>query len=132
MTLISTLCHQLQLFSSYRMLALLATILLAAVHCGLAAENRTSRLYNPIVQLVNFPNHPCSGSSTRLQGKIYGGLKNIYVCVCQLDGDLLQPGGVRGGGGQLGRRQVRSGLRGLLHSQVCRYCVDSIHILDSV
>ena len=109
------------------MLALLLALLLAAVHCGLAAENRTSRLYNPIVQLVNFPNHPCSGSSTRLQGKIFGGLKNIMVvCVCQLDGDLLQPGGVRGGGGQLGGREVRSGLRGMLHSQVCRYCVDNL------
>ena len=27
--------------------------------------NRTSKLYNPIVQLVNFPNYPCTGSSTR-------------------------------------------------------------------
>ena len=71
MTLISTLCLQLQLFSSYRMLALLLALLLAAVHCGLGAENRTSRLYNPIVQLVNFPNHPCSGSSTRYKKEKY-------------------------------------------------------------
>ena len=74
------------------MLALPTFLLLAAVHCGLGAENRTSRLYNPIVQLVNFPNHPCSGSSTRLQGKIFGGLKNIYGCVCvSLTGTCYSP-----------------------------------------
>ena len=27
--------------------------------------NRTGRIYNPLVQLVNFPNDPCTGSATR-------------------------------------------------------------------
>ena len=30
-----------------------------------SAVNRTSKLYNPIVQLVNFPNFPCTGTATR-------------------------------------------------------------------
>ena len=30
-----------------------------------SALNRTSKIYNPIVQLVNFPNYPCTGSATR-------------------------------------------------------------------
>ena len=73
------------------MLALLAALLLAAVHCGLGAENRTSRLYNPIVQLVNFPNHPCSGSSTRYKKKnIWWSQK--YLCVCvSLTGTCYSP-----------------------------------------
>ena len=32
---------------------------------GLNSTLRHSRIYNPIVQLVNFPNDPCTGSSTR-------------------------------------------------------------------
>ena len=36
-----------------------------AISSDLDAVNRTSKLYNPIVQLVNFPNFPCTGTATR-------------------------------------------------------------------
>ena len=36
-----------------------------AVNLDSSALNRTSKIYNPIVQLVNFPNYPCTGSATR-------------------------------------------------------------------
>lgn len=32
---------------------------------GLNSTLRSGRIYNPIVQLVNFPNDPCTGASTR-------------------------------------------------------------------
>ena len=36
-----------------------------AISSDLDAVNRTSKLYNPIVQFVNFPNFPCTGTATR-------------------------------------------------------------------
>ena len=51
---------------------ILAIILINTIHNlsgynfeGKISSNRTSRLYNPIIQVVNFPNDPCIGSSTR-------------------------------------------------------------------
>ena len=33
--------------------------------------DRYGRIYNPIIQLVNFPNDPCTGSTTSLTGICY-------------------------------------------------------------
>ena len=49
---------------------------------------RTKRLYNPLVQLVSFPNDPCTGSVTRWKWKRFLREKNIQIL--QLDWDLLQ------------------------------------------
>jgi len=57
---------------------ILAIILINTIHNlsgynfeGKISSNRTSRLYNPIIQVVNFPNDPCIGSSTSLTGVCY-------------------------------------------------------------
>ena len=45
----------------------LTSVIVFVVHFKVVSgENRTSRIYNPIVQLVNFPNDACIGSATRL------------------------------------------------------------------
>jgi len=50
----------------------LTSVIVFAVHLKVVSgENRTSRIYNPIVQLVNFPNDACIGSATSLTGICY-------------------------------------------------------------
>ena len=47
----------------------LVVSLTLALDNDLAVNNRSSRLYNPIFNLVNFPNDPCIGSSTTYDHK---------------------------------------------------------------
>ena len=49
----------------------LVVSLTLALDDDLAVNNRSSRLYNPIFNLVNFPNDPCIGSSTTYDQRMF-------------------------------------------------------------
>merc|ERR1719232_136583 len=65
-----------------------------AVNLDSSALNRTSKIYNPIVKLVNFPNYPCTGSATSLTGICYSSEECSNVGGGQADGKCAQGFGV--------------------------------------
>ena len=56
--------------------------------------DRYGRIYNPIVQLVNFPNDPCTGSDTSLTGICYSTEECSGVSGGYADGRCAQGFGV--------------------------------------
>merc|ERR1712117_347155 len=55
---------------------------------------RNTRLYNPIVQLVSFPNDPCTGSVTSLTGICYSSDECAGITGSYADGKCAQGFGV--------------------------------------
>ena len=59
-----------------------------------STHHRYGRIYNPIVQLVNFPNDPCTGYATSLTGICYSSEDCAGVTGGYADGRCAQGFGV--------------------------------------
>ena len=68
--------------------------ILNLVVADLNSTLRAGRIYNPIVQLVNFPNDPCTGASTSLTGICYSPEDCAGVSGGYADGKCAQGFGV--------------------------------------
>ena len=76
----------------------LGIFIFSVLHFVVSERNSTldryGRIYNPIIQLVNFPNDPCTGSTTSLTGICYSTEDCSGVSGGYADGKCAQGFGV--------------------------------------